>query len=395
MDSVSTKKRIAIIHGPLVFGGAEKALINMLHYFDYSKYDVTLWLKDGSGEMQEQVDPGVHIKYWGPELEKSFGEHIKSLFGQGKPLHALRSVFYRLLSRAFVNDWHKNFKYHIKSLAPFDDEQYDAAISFHSLVRDDTMILSYALKSKTRIGWIHGMCRHDLNNEYFRPFKTEYGRMHKVFCVSNAVKESLLSVYPQFENKVTVMYNLHRFDRIRELADCSIDFDFSGMTFATVGRLAEEKGQELIPFAAKKLLEKGYSFVWYLVGDGDTRNSIEENICRLDIGNHIQLVGNQANPYPFIKNCSVYVQTSIYEGFGLTLWEAMILGKRIVSTDAPVIHELHKEDACILCNTTADDIAEGIIKALDCLPELIKNDNEFTDDYNYKELEKLYKVIEE
>ena len=376
-----------------MFGGAEKALINMLHYFDYSKYDVTLWLKDGSGEMQDQVDPRVRIEYWGSRLTQGFGTHCSTLLKKGNLPRIAKSLFFRFQSRLFVNNWHKNFKYHIKSLAPFSSETYDAAISFHSLVRDDTMILSYALKSKMRIGWIHGMCKHDLSNEYFKPFRTEYGRMHRIFCVSNAVKESFLSVYPQFEKKVSVMYNLHRFDRIRELAACSVDIDLDILTFTTVGRLSEEKGQELIPFVAKKLLDKGYSFVWYLVGDGGTRSRIEDSIRRLGIGEYVKLIGNRVNPYPFIKNCTVYVQTSAYEGFGLTIWEAVLLDKRVVTTDAPVIHEMHLEEACIICKLTEDDLADGIIKALDMPRNSGRSIIDFNDDYNYSELKKLYQQI--
>ena len=49
--------------------------------------------------------------------------------------------------------------------------------------------------------------------------------------------------------------------------------------------------------------------------------------------------GFQKNPYVYIKGCDLYVQTSRQEGFGITIAEAMILNKVIVSTSFPSIYE--------------------------------------------------------
>ena len=39
------------------------------------------------------------------------------------------------------------------------------------------------------------------------------------------------------------------------------------------------------------------------------------------------------NPYPYIKNCTLYVQTSRHEGYGLSIAEARILNKPVVTTE--------------------------------------------------------------
>ena len=45
------------------------------------------------------------------------------------------------------------------------------------------------------------------------------------------------------------------------------------------------------------------------------------------------LLGKKENPYPYIKNCDIYALLSNYEGFGMSVIEAEILGKPILITD--------------------------------------------------------------
>ncbi|WNF39030.1 glycosyltransferase [Bacillaceae bacterium IKA-2] len=48
---------------------------------------------------------------------------------------------------------------------------------------------------------------------------------------------------------------------------------------------------------------------------------------------HFILLGSNPNPYPFIKNCDIYVQPSRYEGYCITTMEAKCLNKPIITTD--------------------------------------------------------------
>lgn len=52
----------------------------------------------------------------------------------------------------------------------------------------------------------------------------------------------------------------------------------------------------------------------------------------------VVLLGFQKNPYAFMRQADVYVQPSRFEGFGLTIGEAKILGKPIVSTNFDVVN---------------------------------------------------------
>lgn len=388
-------KKIAFIHESLVTGGAEKSLINLLHYIDYEKYDVTLWLRDDQGELLPQVDSRVKIRFWKEYLEQDYKQLLQRLLKKGCVFSAMISSVCRLLSKSYLQNWHLNYKFFIRSLLPADQTCYDVAISYHSLIRDDIMFLSYAIKAKKKIGWIHGKCRHDQDDPYFEPFSREYPKLDHIFCVSNDSRKLFLEKYPMLSEKTSVMYNLQNFDEIMTLANEKVEESFAQLTLVTVGRLAPEKGQDMIPAIAEKLRSRGHRFVWYLVGDGPIRTSLEQEIVRRDMGDTVFLLGQKMNPYPYIKNCSLYVQPSYSEGFCVTTFEAKILCKSVVVTNVSGMSEQFSHDEAVFCDPEVESLTDGIERAI-C--KLESNDyclRSVSADFNQREIEKLYAVIEE
>ena len=66
------------------------------------------------------------------------------------------------------------------------------------------------------------------------------------------------------------------------------------------------------------------------------REKIENMIKDEDLQEYIKLLGVKKNPYPWIKNSKLLVHSSRYEGFGLVLVEALILGKVVISSNCKV-----------------------------------------------------------
>ena len=171
--------------------------------------------------------------------------------------------------------------------------------------------------------------------------------------------------------------------------------DFSKeILIVTVGRLGTGKGQISIPQTAKMLADSGIDFVWYLVGDGPEREAVEQEIKRLDVGKCVFLLGTKENPYPYIKACTLYVQTSTSEGWCLTTQEARVLHKPCVVTDIPVMHEqfIDGENGIIAKGTDAASLYEGIMRLINSntlYDNIVKNLEESPQD-GAVELQKLY-----
>lgn len=145
--------------------------------------------------------------------------------------------------------------------------------------------------------------------------------------------------------------------------------DFDGLRILTLGRLAVEKGQQLVPNVVRRLKDDGLNFRWYLIGEGNLRKELEKEIKRLRIENELVLLGSKINPYSYLKDCDLYVQTSLHEGYCITLYEAKIFEKPVVTTDflsASNLIENHGDGLIV-------EISENGIYA--AVKELIKDDN--------------------
>ncbi len=71
------------------------------------------------------------------------------------------------------------------------------------------------------------------------------------------------------------------------------------------------------------------------MGDGEERTSLQTAVDENGLTNDVSFVGFQNNPYAYIKQADVFVLSSLYEGFGNVLVEALAAGTTIVSTDCP------------------------------------------------------------
>ena len=111
---------------------------------------------------------------------------------------------------------------------------------------------------------------------------------------------------------------------------------------------------------------------------------------------HVILLGKRENPYPFIKECDIYVQPSRFEGNAVTVREAQILCKPVVAANYPTAHSQIKQgvDGVIVPQDNAGcahEIAQ-FIKNKELQQKIVGYLKEH--DYgNEKEVQKLYSLM--
>lgn len=88
----------------------------------------------------------------------------------------------------------------------------------------------------------------------------------------------------------------------------------------------EKKGQHILIKAVSQLVKQGYEKIHLdLIGDGESREYLEKLVAELGLCDYVSFLGarNQSYIYAHLCEYDLYVQPSIYEGFGLTVTEAM------------------------------------------------------------------------
>ena len=165
----------------------------------------------------------------------------------------------------------------------------------------------------------------------------------------------------------------------------------------SIGRLCEQKGFDMAITAAYELKQRNVSFSWFIIGDGKDYQKLEKQIGELELKNEVYLLGARDNPYPYIQNCTVFAQTSRFEGKSVVLDEAKILATPILVTDYPTVHDQikgQKEGLIVAIDSAA--IAEGIEMLLSRneIRESITNYLSAHEYGNQEVIEKYYKVLD-
>jgi glycosyltransferase involved in cell wall biosynthesis len=160
----------------------------------------------------------------------------------------------------------------------------------------------------------------------------------------------LRTIFPNISDKFILFRNVIRRESILAQSSSTSGFSdkFTGIRILTLSRLHDTKGTDLAVKACHLLAERGYKIKWYIMGDGDQHKYKElANACK--ITDQIEFLTPTTNPYPYLKECDIYVQPSRYEGFSNSILEAKVLAKPIVITSfgSAQEHIIHMFDGII------------------------------------------------
>ena len=388
-------KKIAFFATKFIAGGLEKSLLELIDVIDHNQYEVTVFLPNKDGEWTHLLQEKARVVIL---EEENFKFLVKKHLKNFDLIKLLRTFIFRckavILSR---RNYFKGLEYRVKSMTKYP-EQFDIAIAYQVL--DEHVITNclYRINSYKKVLWVHQRF-----NTMKPDFYNWYIDFDKVFCVSKYLETQTQTMFPKLNSKTEVFYNITNPNEIKKMADAyplELRTRETQVVLVTVGRISEEKGQAVIPQVARLFLEKRYNIIWYLVGEGPLETEIEEKIKQYGVTDNVVLCGRKDNPYPYIKNCDIYVQTSKTEGWGLTVSEAKILKKPIVTTEAGVMSE--QIDNGINGIITENDSAEEICNAIEQLivnPDLRKSfiaalEKDGLNNGNKKEIQKLYSLME-
>jgi glycosyltransferase involved in cell wall biosynthesis len=106
-----------------------------------------------------------------------------------------------------------------------------------------------------------------------------------------------------------------------------------------VAALTQEKGHKHLIDAAALAVREIPDARFVILGEGVLRPTLERQIRDLRVDKHVLLPGFRADVLAFIKSFDLFVMSSLFEGLGTSLLDAMALSKAIVATDTGGIPE--------------------------------------------------------
>lgn len=206
-------------------------------------------------------------------------------------------------------------------------------------------------------------------------------RIKNIFGVSDSIFDEYI-FKNRIKNKYITLYNYIDKDKVSCLAnEYNVDKKYDLFYF---GRLNEEKNPIDFIEIVNRLKKTGLRCV--MIGDGDLKNKCEQLIKEYDLEKVIDMVGFKSNPFPYIKNSSVGIMPSKYEGFGITAIESLVLSKPVLNSGIGGLKKIFENNPEFICKNIEEYIEK--IKEIDKYPS--KN----VDISNYTNLTKWKKIIE-
>ncbi len=321
-------------------GGVEKELLTILPHFPKNEYSVSVLImydtdKEISGQVSEKGAELINLNIDDKYYCSSTKDVVRQRLQRGHLAEAIKVLVLQGLKIGYTGS-----AISLKDI-PSLSEHYDIAVCYHMHSQISVAYVAEKINADTKYLWMHN----DFSSTGFEPRRIKkFLSMYKCFVgCSEKVTNEFAEAIPEYANKAITVHNIIDVDEAKKMAIESIDdIRFSqrhGHTLVTIGRYVPQKGYEDAIKAGRILLDMGVDFSWYAIGFGTEEEKLKKMILEFGLKERFFLLGKKANPYPYLKDCDIYVQPSRHEGFGLTVAEARIFNKPIVSTDFAGIRE--------------------------------------------------------
>lgn len=203
-----------------------------------------------------------------------------------------------------------------------------------------------------------------------------YGKNKKVMLFPNAI------------NMEKFLFNRKKRKQIRSEYDIPEDY----VVIGNVGRFVEVKNQKRLLNIFAIYLKKHTKSFLMLIGDGPLKEELKKYAEQIGIKENIIFVNNVNNIYDFYNCFDYFIQTSISEGFGLTIIEAQTNGLTcVISFSIPKIVVINNNVKMIDLNESDEDWVR-MIDSMDKkrTEDLLVINSDFNLKKSYLKLEKIY-----
>ena len=307
-------KKVLFMIPNLLHGGAEKVLVNLVNNMNRNEYDITVLTLFDTGVNKQFLKDHIHYKYC-----------FKHMFRGNS--HILKLFYPKQLYKLFIKD------------------DYDIIVSY--LEGPTARIVSGCTNKNTKlVSWIHvQQTNSKIASKAFRSYKEAlqcYQRFDNTICVSEAVKNDFLSIYP-LKKKCMVLYNTNETELIKEQSKeivNDITINDNSINICGVGKLLPNKGFDRLLRVHKRLIDEGFDIHTYILGVGTEQKKLENYIKDNKLDNSCTLLGYKVNPYKYVSKFDLFTCTSYAEGFSTAATEALIVGTPVLTMEVAGMKEM-------------------------------------------------------
>lgn len=226
--------------------------------------------------------------------------------------------------------------------------------------------------------------------------RISYYNANKIIANSHDTKRDLLNYKIVDEQKITVISNPIDFHDDFYTLDDRFNHKLKEKKYIIIscGTLSYQKNFDLLIKAFSDIQIKKNNASLVILGEGILEKKLKKLANDLNSIDEILFLGNVKNPQSYFKKSNLYVCSSIFEGFGNTIVEAMLTGLPIVSTNCPggpkEILDGGKKGYLVL-NNNINELKRGILRSIE--NPIKYSIKEIKDKYLSKNIAKKYEKV--
>ena len=369
------KENVLIYAGDLAKNGITTSLRSLTNEIDLNKRNYYISFIQGKAKKNADqlvtFNPKVNFFAVSDYFNLSFKDKaIRKLFNLG----IIKAKTYMKHAKTRVQ---QNF------IRAYGQSKFDTVIQFCGYERD--LILLYSRFDGNNAIWVHNDMVAEMklkSNQRKDILSYAYNNYNKVVAVTDDIVASTqklagtdkkIDIVKNTIDYKTILANSEQPIALDPTTKCSVEpekfyeiMQSDAKKFINIGRYSPEKGHDRLIDAFYKIWQKDNSIYLIIIGGNSRANKYEElveKVNEMGLSENVILLLSVSNPYPIIKACNGFILSSLYEGFGLVLAEANILGLPIVSTDITGPRTFMNKYG----GTLVEDSEDGVYKGLEML----------------------------
>ena len=324
------KKNLTFLINRFLDGGMETIMLEYINYLNNTgNYNVTLAIglrMKGQEMFHDRIPKNVKTLYLvsNPILLKWKRNSPSGSYFKRRTIKLFDEFVLNPVRRVLT-------QFRLAKLAKTNDVIIDFDHSFSAFLRTLPV---------TKIVFFHVSLTVNIKNDrrHMERVKRRILTYDHIVTISQAMYEEAVDFFSDAKNRITMIYNAIDNVKVSHLSQSGVEDNRINKPFIlTVMRLEEVQKDITTLIKAYRILCETYhhSEELYIIGKGDSLEQLQATANDCGVSDHVHFLGFMSNPYPWIRKCKIFVQSSKYEGLPTTMIEALFLDKIIVATDCP------------------------------------------------------------